>query len=398
MKLDRLQHEASPELYYSAPAPPQHISQPMPQPWNYTPEAELPDQIDAAAGVQHGMAYGAPADAGTLLRSSSYTSFGSEHGMQMDYSSDSDGNIYASAAIPLTADPSALHDGRLVTYRSGSETGYDVKEERRSPELGGYSRPGSSSSHHSVQPLVFRPQMMQVMHTDDAASKETQFLRRKCHNCHTTEPPSWRRSTLTPGKIVCNKCGLYERTHGRTRPHRFDELRCGTKVRKTTKIVSVISRETSPNTAARFRAMAAVKGEDAFPRRASTLESEASDASRSVSRNGSAYNSPNPGHAYPSDSPIRVPQAPMKSATLPMPAPYDPSARPLSSSADYYAYQRRSSLPNFGMPADRTDSGLSTPDGRRHSAAVGMPGIPEATGWQTIPVSELTASPSRKRN
>ncbi|KAK7015612.1 hypothetical protein R3P38DRAFT_2518817, partial [Favolaschia claudopus] len=39
----------------------------------------------------------------------------------------------------------------------------------------------------------------------------------RCFNCHTTEPPSWRRSTLNPGKIVCNKCGLYERTHLRAR-------------------------------------------------------------------------------------------------------------------------------------------------------------------------------------
>ncbi|KAG6849315.1 hypothetical protein H0H93_009505 [Arthromyces matolae] len=70
-----------------------------------------------------------------------------------------------------------------------------------------------------------------VQLTDDAASKETQFLRRRCFNCHTTEPPSWRRSTLNPGKIVCNKCGLYERTHLRPRPLRFDELRAGNKAR-----------------------------------------------------------------------------------------------------------------------------------------------------------------------
>ncbi|KIK96410.1 hypothetical protein PAXRUDRAFT_310605 [Paxillus rubicundulus Ve08.2h10] len=71
-----------------------------------------------------------------------------------------------------------------------------------------------------------------IQHTDDAASKETQYLRRRCFNCRTTEPPSWRRSTLNPGKIVCNKCGLYERTHLRPRPLRFDELRAGGKTRK----------------------------------------------------------------------------------------------------------------------------------------------------------------------
>jgi hypothetical protein len=77
--------------------------------------------------------------------------------------------------------------------------------------------------HHS--PPSHPP--LPVQHTDDAASKETQYLRRRCFNCHTTEPPSWRRSTLNPGKIVCNKCGLYERTHLRARPLRFDELRVG---------------------------------------------------------------------------------------------------------------------------------------------------------------------------
>ncbi|KAH7914444.1 hypothetical protein BJ138DRAFT_1110631 [Hygrophoropsis aurantiaca] len=76
------------------------------------------------------------------------------------------------------------------------------------------------------------PGSVPIQHTDDAASKETQYLRRRCFNCHTTEPPSWRRSTLNPGKIVCNKCGLYERTHLRPRPLRFDELRAGGK-RKT---------------------------------------------------------------------------------------------------------------------------------------------------------------------
>ncbi|KAI6003589.1 hypothetical protein EDD15DRAFT_2384777 [Pisolithus albus] len=91
-----------------------------------------------------------------------------------------------------------------------------------------------SDSHHQAIKLEDTPLVVPSQHTDDAASKETQYLRRRCFNCHTTEPPSWRRSTLNPGKIVCNKCGLYERTHLRPRPHRFDELRAGGKTRKTT--------------------------------------------------------------------------------------------------------------------------------------------------------------------
>ncbi|KAF7335312.1 GATA-type domain-containing protein [Mycena sanguinolenta] len=90
--------------------------------------------------------------------------------------------------------------------------------------------------HHGMGGGIMHPTYpthgLPVQHTDDAASKETQYLRRRCFNCHTTEPPSWRRSTLNPGKIVCNKCGLYERTHLRARPLRFDELRAGNKARK----------------------------------------------------------------------------------------------------------------------------------------------------------------------
>ena len=104
--------------------------------------------------------------------------------------------------------------------------------------------PTQSYSHpqqNSQLPLVAGypvPHGIPIQHTDDAASKETQYLRRRCYNCHTTEPPSWRRSTLTPGKIVCNKCGLYERTHLRPRPLRFDELRAGNKSRKQSKVAS----------------------------------------------------------------------------------------------------------------------------------------------------------------
>ncbi|KAG8807632.1 hypothetical protein FRC17_004375 [Serendipita sp. 399] len=100
----------------------------------------------------------------------------------------------------------------------------------------GFYRPSSASSSVSsvsATPSYLNPVMsnIPVLHTDDAASKETQYLRRKCFNCGTTEPPSWRRSTLNPGKIVCNKCGLYERTHNKPRPHQFG-LRPGNKTRK----------------------------------------------------------------------------------------------------------------------------------------------------------------------
>ncbi|KAJ7622362.1 hypothetical protein FB45DRAFT_753454, partial [Roridomyces roridus] len=57
--------------------------------------------------------------------------------------------------------------------------------------------------------------------TDDAATKLTDNVRRRCFNCRTAETTVWRRSTLSAGKILCNKCGLYERTHLRRRPEGF---------------------------------------------------------------------------------------------------------------------------------------------------------------------------------
>lgn len=74
-----------------------------------------------------------------------------------------------------------------------------------------------------------------VTYTDDASSKETQHLRRRCFNCRAIEPPSWRRSALNHGKIVCNRCGLYERTHLRARPLRIGELPGGPTAPKSRK-------------------------------------------------------------------------------------------------------------------------------------------------------------------
>ncbi|KAJ7134161.1 hypothetical protein C8R46DRAFT_923381, partial [Mycena filopes] len=64
-----------------------------------------------------------------------------------------------------------------------------------------------------------------VIHTDDAATKLSDRVRRRCFNCCTTETSTWRRSNLSPGKVLCNKCGLFERTHSRPRPEQFPHKR-----------------------------------------------------------------------------------------------------------------------------------------------------------------------------
>ncbi|KAJ7468643.1 von Willebrand factor type A domain-containing protein [Mycena latifolia] len=68
------------------------------------------------------------------------------------------------------------------------------------------------------------PESWSVQHCDDAASKETQYLRRKCSTCQKDDSPSWRRSSSDPTKIVCNKCGLLERTQLRARPLQYAPL------------------------------------------------------------------------------------------------------------------------------------------------------------------------------
>ncbi|KAF7373351.1 hypothetical protein MSAN_00544700 [Mycena sanguinolenta] len=60
--------------------------------------------------------------------------------------------------------------------------------------------PNSAPLAYSDPTLSAPPTCVAVQHCDDAASKETQYLRRQCHSCKTTDPPSWRRSTLNPGK------------------------------------------------------------------------------------------------------------------------------------------------------------------------------------------------------
>lgn len=41
-----------------------------------------------------------------------------------------------------------------------------------------------------------------ITHTDDATTKLSDRVRRRCFNCCTTDTSTWRRSSLSPGKVV----------------------------------------------------------------------------------------------------------------------------------------------------------------------------------------------------
>ncbi|KAJ7616062.1 hypothetical protein FB45DRAFT_935202 [Roridomyces roridus] len=85
-----------------------------------------------------------------------------------------------------------------------------------------YAPPPPQSGSISAPPP---PSNVQITYTDDAATKLSDRVRRKCFNCQTIETSTWRRSNMSAGKVLCNKCGLFERTHSRPRPEQFPHKR-----------------------------------------------------------------------------------------------------------------------------------------------------------------------------
>lgn len=261
---------------------------------------------------------------------------------------------------------------------------YDIIKTEDSPVIvpsqTGYCRPPSAGMHGL--PCLSPHAGLLVQHTDDAASKETQYLRRRCFNCHTTEPPSWRRSTLNPGKIVCNKCGLYERTHLRPRPLRFDELRAGSKTRKQPKaaagspkvgkLTPVVKKESrdSAEPLQRRSSVSSSNGSAPSIAGASSDWDDSVSLASSGSVPNSSFNSPavttfpiprdSASQSPPRDGGIRLPNAPLSDiASLSS----SPEQRPASTSAE------------------------SQP-----------PSMPEVTGWQSVPLSDLGPSKSKSRS
>jgi hypothetical protein len=77
--------------------------------------------------------------------------------------------------------------------------------------------------------------VIQVAHTDDAATKLSDWVRRRCFNCCTADTSTWR---LVLGKVasripcssftfandnaqLCKKCGVFERTYSCPRPEQL---------------------------------------------------------------------------------------------------------------------------------------------------------------------------------
>ena len=74
-----------------------------------------------------------------------------------------------------------------------------------SPQLAG------SRGEFSARP-VSRPGSDEISYTDEANSKISNRLRRRCFNCRAIETSTWRRSVLSPGKLVGHQGYLIERS------------------------------------------------------------------------------------------------------------------------------------------------------------------------------------------
>lgn len=335
----------------------------------------------------------------------------------------------SSSHVPLTPEPASLHMSRVgdgfhpmshspaSSYRDFDHSeGSGVKMEDHSPVIISSQSPyGHQQSPQMALAGYMSPHGIPIQHTDDAASKETQYLRRRCFNCHTTEPPSWRRSTLTPGKIVCNKCGLYERTHLRPRPLRFDELRAGNKARKqTTKTGSPKSTKVLP-----------IKKEpaelDAISRRlsvSSTSSLQSGGASSDWEDGISVYSSgsaPNSCYNSPSVPPFPMPRD-ANSQSPPLGSHESSGIRlpnaPLTDIASLQGTRKPDSSPYFhanSLPVTQGDVYARRVVGQgeqQGNASLRRPvDIPEVTGWQTVPLTDIglpgkvvrkTSNPMRK--
>ncbi|KAF8622080.1 hypothetical protein AX15_007224 [Amanita polypyramis BW_CC] len=321
-------------------------SQPQPRPHDYHPTRRATYPI-----TRHDQEHGIPLQ---------YPPFLAQDGTLMHPNYTRPGTLYTEH-IPLPSESAHIPQEHLIpTMAPQRHTGFRNFDENANIKLeDGPATPVMVASYRYMAPsnchslgISYLPTGHPVHHTDDAASKETQYLRRRCFNCHTTEPPSWRRSTLNPGKIVCNKCGLYERTHLRPRPLRFDELRAGNKARKQSK--GTVSPKTKSTVVKKEpREYNDLTRRDSVSSSSSMHSGSASsdwDDSVSVYSNGSApttsYSSPSintfplsrdSSQSPPRDGGIRLPNAPLsdiaslqeqaaasmsKSSSPPVNAPY----------------------------------------------------------------------------
>ena len=116
-----------------------------------------------------------------------------------------------------------------VYYDHSQQTHYHPRWEFKFPDPGhGHSVSSRTLEHSPDVRVVSSPQLLssrgefstrtlsrlgsdEISYTDEANSKISNRLRRRCFNCKAIETSTWRRSVLSPGKLVGPQGYLIER-------------------------------------------------------------------------------------------------------------------------------------------------------------------------------------------
>lgn len=110
-----------------------------------------------------------------------------------------------------------------VYYDHSQHSHYHPRWEFKFPDPGhGHCASFRTLGHSSDVHVVSSPQLVgsrgefstrqlsgfgsdEISYTDEANSKISNRLRRRCFNCKAIETSTWRRSVLSPGKLVCHQ-------------------------------------------------------------------------------------------------------------------------------------------------------------------------------------------------
>lgn len=123
-------------------------------------------------------------------------------------------NMGARGREPVVSHPSHHYTtGNAGAYTPGA---YHTHAHRENLGLSsaGYAAPlgaaiyTTQSAIHRQLGLMHasRQQQLTPIYTDNASTKLSDPIRRKCFNCCATDTSTWRRSSLNPGKVVSMRC------------------------------------------------------------------------------------------------------------------------------------------------------------------------------------------------
>jgi hypothetical protein len=91
---------------------------------------------------------------------------------------------------------------RYELNQSSDNVSYQMHSTIPGSQMGGEHGVTQNRGGYGVQFPPSGPSSNHIVHTDDATTKLSERVRRRCFNCCTTDTSTWRRSNLSPGKVV----------------------------------------------------------------------------------------------------------------------------------------------------------------------------------------------------